>query len=166
MTSIKRVAPIAALISALALGGCAYDGYGGVNVGYGPGYYDDYSGPYGYAPYGWYDGYYYPGSGYWLYDRGGTRHRWSDHQRRYWEQRRDHAGQWNGQTTRPWRPEMRDQRRWNGRDRQSDGTRTWRGRGENANPPVQPQSQPSIQESRPVSPMIKERSDGRHRRGN
>lgn len=83
------------LAGALALGGCAYDdgyGYGGVSVGTGyyggGGYYDDY---YGYGPSaygGWYDGYYYPGSGYYVYDRGGSRRRWDDGQRRYWESRR------------------------------------------------------------------------------
>lgn len=57
-------------------------GYGGrtsysVGLGYG-------SGPY----YGWYDDYYYPGSGYYVYDRVGRRHSWTDSQRRYWEGRR------------------------------------------------------------------------------
>jgi hypothetical protein len=81
-----------------ALGGCAYDdgyGYGGVSMGYGGGYgpYD----PYGYYGYGgWYDGYYYPGTGYYIYDRGGKRYRWNDRQRAYWERRRtewrEHGG--------------------------------------------------------------------------
>ena len=82
------------LVGVIALGGCGYDDgyYGGVSVGsgyYGGGYYDDYWGR-GYQPsyYGWYDGFYYPGSGYYVYDRGGRRHRWNDGHRRYWEGRR------------------------------------------------------------------------------
>ena len=77
----------AALLAAsavLALSACATDdgyGYGGVSVGYGSGYYGD---PY----WGWYDNYYYPGTGYYIYDRGGARHSWNDSQRRYWESRR------------------------------------------------------------------------------
>lgn len=60
------------------LGGCAmygddvgsYGRYNGsIGVGVGTGY------GYGYGP-GWYDGFYYPGSGLWAYDRGGKRHRW------------------------------------------------------------------------------------------
>src|SRR3546814_1750331 len=45
---------------------------------YRPGYYG-----------GWYDGYYYPGSGYYVYNRSGHRQRWSEGQRRYWEGRRE-----------------------------------------------------------------------------
>ena len=74
-------------VAAIGLAGCtAYDnwGYGGVSVGYGSGYYEPY--------YGWYDGYYYPGTGYYIYDRYGSRHRWSDRYRRYWEQRRPDRG--------------------------------------------------------------------------
>ncbi|HAF42675.1 MAG TPA: peptidase [Sphingobium sp.] len=112
----KRFLAVMGLAGALALGGCAYDdgyGYGGVSVGsgyYGGGYYDPYYSP-GYYPggYGWYDGFYYPGNGYYVYDRGGRRHRWNDGQRRYWEGRR---------------AERRDDR-WQGRDR--DGRRDWRG---------------------------------------
>lgn len=109
MTFVKTTAAAALLASSLALGGCMDDGYGygGVNVGYGPpGYYD--YGDYGYAPYGWYDGYYYPGNGYWLYDRGGSRHRWNDGHRRYWEQRRAHSRDWRGPSNRPWQPGIRD----------------------------------------------------------
>jgi hypothetical protein len=63
--------------AALAAAGCATDGYGG----YG---YTDLS--YG-SDYGWYDDYYYPGSGYYVYERSGKRHRWSDSQRRHWQSR-------------------------------------------------------------------------------
>jgi hypothetical protein len=133
MTSMKKVASAAALASALLIGGCAYDdyAYGGVNVGYGNGYYyddDPYGyGPYAYAPFGWYDGYYYPGNGYWLYDRGGGRHRWDDRHRQYWEHRRE-SGQWNGPATRPWRPDMRNDRQWSNRDASRDRPRAWQNR--------------------------------------
>lgn len=120
----KKMAGIGlALASALALGGCYDDGYGysGVSVGYGSGGYYGYDDPWyrGYGPnYGWYDGFYYPGHGYWLYDRNGHRHRWSDRHRRYWEGRRHE-----------WRDRDRDRDRdhagnWRGRDRDGD----WRGR--------------------------------------
>lgn len=106
------------LAGALALGGCAYDDgyYGGVSVGtgyYGGGYYDDYWGPGYYRPgfySGWYDGFYYPGSGYYIYDRSGHRHRWNDSQRRYWESRRDVR---RGDGYRGTRPDAYDGRRWN-----------------------------------------------------
>ena len=87
MTGIRhRFLMAIGLAGALALGGCAYDdgyGYGGVSVGSGyyggGGYYDPYYGPGYYQPglySGWYDGFYYPGSGYYVYDRGGRRSRW------------------------------------------------------------------------------------------
>jgi|GEM_PF-881643 len=118
---------VAGLLGAtVALTGCAYDdyGYGGMSVGYGyPGYYDAW-GPYDYAPFGWYDGYYYPGSGYWMYNREGRRFRWSDRQRDYWEHRRD-RGEWHGPRERPWQPGMRDDHQWRGR--QWGGQRWQRG---------------------------------------
>lgn len=114
--------------SALALGGCAYGGIGlgygdpyagyygsqyggyggyGYNSGYaGYGYNSGYGSPYGYGAgygygspyYGWYDGYYYPGSGTYVYGRDGRRHAWSDSHRTYWQGRGgDHRGaNWNG----------------------------------------------------------------------
>ena len=101
--SPKWIATAALAAASLALGGCAYDdyGYGGVNVGYGVaggygGYDDGYYGypgaAYGYPAYagygsGWYNDFYYPGSGYYVFDRGGRRSRWNDGQRRYWQQR-------------------------------------------------------------------------------
>ena len=96
-----------ATLGALALGGCAYDdyGYGGgygypysgvsVGVGYGGGY-DYYGSPYSaygyggmYSPFGWYDDFYYPGTGFYVYDSYRRPHRWNDYQRRYWTQRTD-----------------------------------------------------------------------------
>ena len=116
-----RLAALAA-VSGLSLSGCAYgmygDGYGygygsgygygyprsGVSVsigsgyGYG-GYYGNYGYPYGgygsYDPFGWYGNYYYPGSGIYVYDRNRTRYRWTDQQRRYWQDRRD---RWQSRT--------------------------------------------------------------------
>ena len=78
----RRAAPFFALAGALALGGCYDDGYGYGGVyaggGYYSGYNDFYDGSYGggYPPYGWNDGFYYPGSGIYIYDRGGRRHEW------------------------------------------------------------------------------------------
>lgn len=91
---------LAAMFAGLmALGGCT-DGYGysGVSVGagygggYAPGYY---GGGYGYAPsyFGWYDNFYYPGTGVYVYDRYRRPYRWNDGQRAYWEGRR---GAWSG----------------------------------------------------------------------
>jgi hypothetical protein len=77
--SIVRLALVGG--AALAVAGCA--SYGGHGYGY-TGLSYGYASPY----YGWYDNYYYPGTGYYVYERSGTRHRWSDHQRRYWQARR------------------------------------------------------------------------------
>jgi hypothetical protein len=83
-----RISPILlALAGSIVLGGCStYDdyGYGGVSLGYGTTSY------YGSSPYyGWYDGYYYPGAGYYVYDSNRQRYSWNDRQRRYWEARGD-----------------------------------------------------------------------------
>ena len=67
-------------------------GYGGASYGASLGYA---SSPY----YGWYDDFYYPGSGYYVYDRVGRRHAWNDGQRRYWQGRRSEGrprANWNG----------------------------------------------------------------------
>ena len=96
----------AALAATFSLSACAYGGgYPGVSVGYGnyggygSGYYDPYAGgysPYGYnnvgyggyggygSQYGWYDGYYYPGTGYYVYDQYRRPRVWSQSQRQYW----------------------------------------------------------------------------------
>lgn len=105
---------------AIALGGCAYGGlnlgYGdpyssgyGSQYGYGGGYggygYNGGYGGYGYnggyagygyngygSPYyGWNDGYYYPGIGYYVYDSYQQPRMWSDTQRRYWTDRQQRA---------------------------------------------------------------------------
>ena len=114
------------LAASVGLGGCStlYDpyggGYGGVSVGYGSGGYyggggygagygggyygDGYGSPYygaGYGSpyYGWNDGYYYPGTGYYVYDHYRRPYRWNDAQRRYWESRRGRGearNNWSG----------------------------------------------------------------------
>jgi hypothetical protein len=161
------------LAGALALAGCAYDdgyGYGGVSVGsgyYGGGYYDPYYSS-GYYPggYGWYDGFYYPGNGYYVYDRGGRRHRWNDGQRRYWEgrraERRDDRwrgtrpddGRWRG--TRPddgrWRGQGRDGN-WRDRDRNRPGTGNW----------APPRRDENGNWTRPTAPRGGDRGPGRWR---
>lgn len=101
-----------ALTAVVGLSACTSPyGYSGVSIGAGNGgYYDPYYGGYGYdagygyggygypgynlayAPYwGWYDDCYYPGTGYYVYDRHHRRHHWTDAQRRYWQSRRDRA---------------------------------------------------------------------------
>ena len=113
-----------AAVASLGLGACTtYDDYGypttrvSVGVGYGAPYY------------GWYDGYYYPGTGYYIYDRGGSRIRWTNRYRDYWVARRLHdrryADNWSGYSA-PHRyrgqPRYRDQRayREDRRDRRAD----------------------------------------------
>ena len=101
-----RTAAIA-LVAGIGLSGCAtYSpfGYGsGVSIGYG-GYYDPFYDPYyrgyrtgyygsrygGYygSPYGgWYNGFYYPGFGYYVYDRNNRRQMWNDVLKDYWASR-------------------------------------------------------------------------------
>ncbi|MEH6791126.1 hypothetical protein [Parasphingorhabdus sp.] len=93
----------------LALGGCMYGSGGGY---YGDGYVnnsgydcdpyapfnDYYACDYGYGfanigyGGGWYDQYYYPGYGTYVFDRGGKRHGMRDHHRRYWAKQRAEYG--------------------------------------------------------------------------
>ena len=85
--------PLLLAAATVGLAGCAYGGpggygYTGVSAGYSSGRY--YSPYYDHPYYGWYDGFYYPGSGYYVYDPYGYRYRWSDPHRRYWEARRWH----------------------------------------------------------------------------
>ena len=88
----------AGIAGAALLAGCT-DGYGrgysSVSVGYNAGWGDPY--------WGWYDDYYYPGTGIYIYARDGRRYRWSDNQRYYWENRRSH-----------WRGDRRWRSRWDG----------------------------------------------------
>jgi len=106
-----RIAALAA-VAAAGLAACTTPyGYSGVSVGLGNGYYGSnygygygypgyaygYGAGYpgyglGYAPYwGWQDDFYYPGTGYYVYDVYRRPHRWTDAQRRYWTERRDRA---------------------------------------------------------------------------
>src|SRR5690606_10711590 len=68
--------------AAFVLSACP-DGYGysGASIGYGSGYY---AGNYGDPYWGWSGDYYYPGTGYYVYDRNRRAVRWNDNQRRYW----------------------------------------------------------------------------------
>ena len=104
----RRAASLIALAGALALGGCYDDGYNGYGYA-GSGAYD---GGYGYAGYydgwpgyGWYDGFYYPGSGIFAYDRRGGRHHWSGPGGRGWH------GAGGGH----WASNGSPQHHWNGR---------------------------------------------------
>lgn len=118
-----------AVAAALGLAACT-DGYGysGVSVGYGSaGYYDPYYDGYGYGGYGggygassyygWYDGFYYPGTGYYVYGRDRRPVRWSNAHRRYWEGR---GRSWQGERRANWGG-------WDRRDgRGNDGRGNWR----------------------------------------
>ena len=126
MTARSLRLPALLVASSLAVAGCAYGdgyGYGGISAGYGgycDPYWDDcYGGGGGgyYDPwYGWYDDYYYPGWGVFVYDQWRRPHRWNDHHRSFWEQRRSRWGNrnWND---RRWQ-------RWDGWDRRGGGE--WR----------------------------------------
>jgi hypothetical protein len=85
------------LAASAGLGACTnfgpYGG-GGIGVGYGSpygyGYGSGYGNPYygsyyGRNPYyGWYDGFYYPGTGYWVYDPDGQPRPITEKQKSYW----------------------------------------------------------------------------------
>ena len=123
----KTILKAVLLISAsVGLAGCVYD----LGLGYASdGYYDDGYGcdPYGgYDAYydcdygqgfanigfggGYYDNYYYPGYGFFLFDNVGRRHPMRDHHRRYWGEKRQ--GYFREQ-----RGRERDGRRYDGRPR-------------------------------------------------
>ena len=69
-------------------GGGYYGGYGGYGGAYPYGPYGSYTNNIGYPYYGWYDNYYYPGVGTYVYDSYRRPHVWSDSQQRYWSSRR------------------------------------------------------------------------------
>ena len=111
---LKRLG-LAGLFGALGLGTAACtDGYGysGVSMGYGTAYADPYwggPGGYGYAPaaFGWYEDFYYPGTGVYVYDRYRRPFRWNAGQQRYWQGRPG----WGGSAARAnWRDFRRDYR--------------------------------------------------------
>jgi hypothetical protein len=137
-SAILRCALIGGAV--LVIGGCTtsgyrHRGYGGVSYGYASPYYC------------WYDNYYYPGTGYYVYERSGKRHRWSDRQRRHWQSRhgdRNRHDNWSGYH----RGHDRDDRHgWNrggqrsdhrsSRDRRADHGSGDRHRGSHASKPGQ-----------------------------
>jgi hypothetical protein len=90
---------------ALSLVGCATDGYGqaAVGIGYDAPYFDagscwndGWAGTFDMPYCGWYDNYFYPGSGIYVYDRDRRPHVWSDGQHNYWSGRRE---QWHSVST-------------------------------------------------------------------
>lgn len=93
--NIHRIRNLAVLVAApVLLAGCMYNPYGsdGGDYGYDDGYYGNGGGGYYGAAsvgHGWYDNYYYPGNGYYVYDRAGARHRMRDQDRRHWLERRE-----------------------------------------------------------------------------
>ena len=109
----SRVKTAAIVLAASAgLAGCAYGPYGGVSVGagygnygYGSYGYDPYYSGYGYgygdpfSYYGWNNGYYYPGSGWYVYDRHRHRYPMTDAQKQFWRDRIDHWRQKHGTTS-------------------------------------------------------------------
>lgn len=82
---------------------CDY-GYGFANIGYGG---------------GWYDQYYYPGYGVYLFDRGGQRHAMRDNDRRHWARQRAEYG---GRHARDRNPDQRAEHRGDRYER-PDGAR-------------------------------------------
>lgn len=92
----------------MGYGAGGYGGYGG----YGDGFYDSgfYGGGFGPSYFGWYGDYYYPGTGYFVYDQYRRPHRWNTAQRNYWQGR-----------ARNWQGDRRDIRQnWGGYDRRPD----------------------------------------------
>lgn len=92
---------LVALAASAALGACtSYGPYGGTSVGVGVGYGSPYGYGYGYGSpygygygspyyagypyYGWYDGFYYPGAGYWMYDGWGHHYPITKKHSDYW----------------------------------------------------------------------------------
>ncbi|WP_218135003.1 hypothetical protein [Parasphingopyxis algicola] len=82
-----------------------------------------------YGPYGWYDGFYYPGYSYYIYDRRGHRHRWGDRHRSHWEGRRHARGGHDGRQgyRRNRDGANRDQRRRGREGRRDRGQAGYRG---------------------------------------
>jgi len=111
--------PTKILISAaaVALGGCAYGdvglglgyggygGYGDYGYAYGPyggyGAYPGYYGGFGAPYYGWYDSFYYPGSGIYVYDSYRRPRTWTSRERNYWMGRQRSTSTTTTTTTKP-----------------------------------------------------------------
>jgi hypothetical protein len=111
MTIMRTSLILLSGMAAISLGACATDGAyagGGVGLGYDSGYAAPYydtaatcwnDGFYNYSylgPYcGWYDGYFYPGSGNYVYDRDHHAHMWTGSQQQHWTMQAQGA---NGRT--------------------------------------------------------------------
>lgn len=173
----RFVRPVLLVAATAALGACStYGGYGSTRVGVGVGYSSGGYYPYGrsysrYPYYGWYDGYYYPGTGYYIYDRHGARHRWSDRHRRHWEARRgDRRGgeNWSGYRDDGRRADRdRGRGEWRNRDQRGDGDRRGWQRGSGREAPVAG-SRPQVRQPAPRvdrSPQRSERAERRVDRG-
>jgi hypothetical protein len=88
---------------------CDY-GYGFANIGFGG---------------GWYDQYYYPGYGIYVFDRGGRRHAMRDRHRHYWARQRAAYGGHHARDRDHHRGQRADRRDWRkgDRDRSRDSRR-------------------------------------------
>ena len=97
-----------ALAAGLSLGACStYGGYGGGYGSYGTS--SRVSVGYSNSPYwGWNDGYYYPGTGYYVYDSYRRPYRWNQVQQRYWSGRQS---VWRSHDRRQLRQNWREFRR-------------------------------------------------------
>lgn len=148
---LVAVALGAASLSACAYGGGDYGGYGGVSVGVGSGGYAGGYDPYcdGYSAWdsfygcdngygfgqigfggGYWDNFYYPGYGTWIYDRpGGRRFAMQDRHRQYWGRQRWQYQQQRRGDRRDFRQDRRDDRQDARRDNRRetlDDRRDWR----------------------------------------
>lgn len=109
------------IVAGIGVSACTDYGYGGygyssVSVGVGGpvGYAGDWYDPSWGDPYwGWHRGYYYPGTGFYVYDRWRRPHRWNGYHQQYW-QNRYHGWRGDRRAIRPY---------WN------DFNRGWRGGG-------------------------------------
>ena len=117
MISMRRaLLALAAIGMTGGLGGCV-GSYGYASDYYGAPAYSPGSRYYGGLG-GWYDDFYYPGTGVYVFDRSGRRTRWNDGQRRHWQQRlqQGHPRYGNPQCGRPGAglPGTTRPPRWNG----------------------------------------------------
>ena len=110
MLNPRFKAALVVMAASAGLAGCTNMGpYGGVGVGvgygspYGYGYGHGYGNPYygsyygGYPYFGWHDGFYYPGSGYWVYDPWGRPSPINEKQSDYWSNMLKRAREARGQ---------------------------------------------------------------------
>jgi hypothetical protein len=112
MHAVKRLVLLAAALAGLS--GCTTVGngwYGGAD--FGPGVY----GPVGYGPVGfgagWFNDWYYPGTGVFVYDRWGGRRGWTPYEQAYWRERRIDRREFRAdrrQDRQAWRAERRADR--------------------------------------------------------